>query len=108
MKERDNMENIQEYLNHIANDYDSWMPAINEHQIKMREEFRARISFQPWKKFIKIINGGSVHSFIVVGDQGKFKNGDILKAASWAAPAKNFKRGNILTKDWANVRWTGC
>ena len=47
MKERDNMENIQEYLNHIANDYDSWMPAINEHQIKMREEFRARISFQP-------------------------------------------------------------
>jgi len=60
------------------------------------------------KKYVKIINqynGAqmSSHSFVVIGDQGKFKHGDILKSASWKAPAKNFARGNVLTGDYATI-----
>jgi hypothetical protein len=48
-----------------------------------------------------------VHSFIVLKNDGKFRKGDILKAASWAAPATNFVRGNVLDKKYANATWTG-
>ena len=37
----------------------------------------------------------------------KFKAGDILKAASWKAPATNFVRGNLFEKTFDRVRWTG-
>lgn len=40
------------------------------------------------KRYIKVIRGGSVHCFI---DR---TNGDVLKAASWSAPARH-SRGNI-------------
>ena len=39
---------------------------------------------------------GSVWAFIVKEDDGKFKKGDILKAAGGNAPAKNSPRGNVL------------
>jgi len=44
-----------------------------------------------------------VHSFV------EKSTGDILKAASWAAPARNFTRGNVyITSSYENrVRWTG-
>jgi len=38
--------------------------------------------------------GGSVHTFVDIN------NGDILKAASWAAPAPNGVRGNIFSDDY--------
>ena len=38
--------------------------------------------------------GGSVHTFVDIN------NGDILKAASWAAPAPNGVRGNIFSEDY--------
>ena len=58
------------------------------------------------QKFIKITNGGSVKAFIVKEDNGKFKMGDILKPASWRAPAKNSARGNVLEGGYA-IQWTG-
>jgi hypothetical protein len=36
------------------------------------------------------------------------KEGDILKCASWKAPALNFIRGNILEGNYGNCRWTGA
>ena len=50
------------------------------------------------KKYLRIVKsmpGGSrsVHSFVEVA------TGDIWKAASWKAPAKNFPRGNIYNDD---------
>jgi hypothetical protein len=44
----------------------------------------------------------SCHSFV------ELNTGDIWKAASWNAPAKNFPRGNVTTKDYGTIRWTGC
>jgi len=42
----------------------------------------------------------------MVTDYGKFKMGDILKPASWRAPAKNSARGNVLEGGYA-IQWTG-
>lgn len=55
-----------------------------------RNEYRIRDSFtfKIGKRYAKVIRGGSVHCFV---DR---ENGDVLKAASWNAPAKH-ARGNI-------------
>lgn len=50
-----------------------------------------KFSFSQGKRFIKVIRGDSVHCFI---DRD---TGDVLKAASWKAPAKH-ARGNINDK----------
>ena len=54
------------------------------------------------RKYYKLIgsNGGgtqeSVKGFIVKEDERKFSRGDMLKAAGWKAPARNFSRGNVF------------
>ena len=63
------------------------------------------------KKYIKITktlgpNQRSVWGFIVKEDGPKFRKGDILKAASWQAPALNSPRGNILDGGYT-IKWTG-
>jgi len=47
-----------------------------------------------------------VHSFIVKKAFKHFKVGDVLKAASWAAPALNQPRGNVLDGNY-HMQWTG-
>ena len=58
------------------------------------------------KKFIKIVHDTGVFAFVMKEDSGRFKKGDILKAASWRAPALNSPRGNVLTGNYA-IQWTG-
>jgi hypothetical protein len=43
----------------------------------------------------------------MLADDKKFKFGDILKSASWRAPARNFARANVLKRDYSNIRWCG-
>ena len=74
------------------------------------------VEFDKGSKFIKVIVGHSTdgvrdpsrssHSFIVLKSD-KFQYGDILKSASWRAPAKNFARGNVLKKDYGTISWCG-
>lgn len=106
---------IAAYLDHIVADYARWsnMSAAKDDVTKkireqMFQEFKTKIRIDEGSKFIKVVSNGGAHSFIVKQDTGKFKRGDILKAASWRAPAKNFSRGNVLTGNFSNVRWTGC
>ena len=51
--------------------------------------------------------GGSVWGFVVnTENDKKFKKGDILKAAGYAAPARNKARGNIVDGGYT-INWTG-
>ena len=66
------------------------------------------IEFEPGSKYVKVVkisSGGSrsVHSFVEIS------NGNIWKAASWKAPAKNFARGNVYYDNtYLNrLQWTG-
>lgn len=73
---------------------------------RMFNEYKDGFKTIVGQKFIKITNGNGVKAFIVKQDDGKFKMGDILKPASWRAPAKNSARGNVLEGGYA-IQWTG-
>ena len=103
-------EMIEAYTNHIKADYLTFFRESCDFEVKasMVKDFNESIKVLPGKSYIKIAAHGSVHSFIVKADGGKFKAGDILKPASWNAPAKNFPRGNVITGDYANIAWTSA
>ena len=109
------------YKTKIGEDYENWtlgsralLSADNiEKRIRKNGvvEFKNGISYKCGSKYIKVTknlgNQTSVHSFIVnTYDDKKFNYGDILKAASWKAPARNFSRGNIFEE--YKVKWTGA
>ena len=73
---------------------------------RMFNEYKDGFKSIVGQKFIKITNGNGVKAFIVKEDNGKFTRGDILKPASWRAPAKNSARGNVLEGGYA-IQWTG-
>lgn len=126
-------EAMDAYLDHIRANYKSWrreslskffetnninwrrkaeldQEIQDDEQIK---EFCDGLVIEPGSKYLKVVSGRagggrSVHSFVCLKDSGKFKKGDILKAASWAAPARNFARGNVLEGNFGSVTWTGA
>ena len=58
------------------------------------------------KKYIKIVQDTGVFAFVMKEDSGRFKKGDILKAAGYNKPALNSARGNVLSGNYA-IQWTG-
>ena len=58
------------------------------------------------KKYIKIVQDTGVFAFVMKEDSGRFKKGDILKAAGYNKPTLNAARGNVLTGNY-NIQWTG-
>jgi hypothetical protein len=68
---------------------------------------RFGIEFEEGSKYVKVVSlswgSRSVHSFV------EKKTGDIWRAASWKAPARNFSRGNVFdSKSYLpRVSWTG-
>jgi hypothetical protein len=103
---------IAAYMLKIAENYKSVRYvglASDETTQKMNKQFEESLNFSEGKSYIRIMKETSVHSFIVKEDGPKFKKGDILKAASYSAPAKNFTRGNIFNPEsFENVSWTGA
>jgi hypothetical protein len=94
------------YADHLIKDYNRWNK-------NAASDGKYDVWFERGRKFIKVVKSSwgsrSVHSFICIQPHGKFQFGDILKAASWAAPAKNFARGNVLeSSSYNNHRWTGA
>ena len=84
----------------MIEDYNNFMPDNKS----MCDEYAEKLTISYGKKYIKILSGGSAWGFINLANP-KFKKGDILKAASWNAPALNAPRGNLF-EDYV-VQWTG-
>ena len=78
----------------------------------MNEQYIKGFELIDGKKFIKVVGRGSAKAFIVKksgtvsGKYGGFEEGDILKANTWTAPAKNGARGNVLKGNY-KIQWTG-
>lgn len=111
---------ITSYLETIKSDYSTSMmrgektDSMKSVCEKMIKEFCEGIHFTVGQKYIRVVTSNghqrSVHSFIVnTYEDNKFQFGDILKAAGWATPARNFRRGNVFeTQSYQNVSWTGA
>jgi hypothetical protein len=99
---------LTSYAECIINDYKAPGWEQDETRKKMVEEFIKSVRVDVGSKYIKVVTGNSVHSFIVIKAAGKFKRGDVLKPATWNAPAKNFARGNVLDGNFERIRWTGA
>jgi len=103
---------LNDYRNVLVNDFKRFFNGRYEsndpYVVNRIAEFENEIRFEEGRKFIKVISGSSVHSFIVKNAFDRFNEGDILKAASWAAPAKNFARGNIINRVYGSVSWAGA
>ena len=115
---------IEKVLEAMREDYKRWSNwsssyKSNPHSDKkimneMIENFCNGLRVEENRRYWKIIStsggGGStsVNGFIVKAGDKKFREGDMLKAAGWAAPARNFARGNVLDgTGFNNARWTG-
>ena len=114
---------IEKVLEAMREDYKRWSNRCAGHEssahyfrikTEMEENYCNGLRVEENRRYWKIIatNGGgsstSVAGFIVKAGDKKFREGDMLKAAGWAAPARNFARGNVLDgTGFVNARWTG-
>ena len=114
---------IEKVLEAMREDYKRWSNRCARHDSyahqsdvknEMEENYCNGLEVTEGSRYWKIIstNGAgssrSVNGFIVKAGDKKFREGDMLKAAGWAAPARNFARGNVLDGRGVNeVRWTG-
>ena len=100
---------LDNLIDRIVEDYSRYTKDFNHSRL---DQFHAGLTISEGQKYIKIIKGDtaddqtSVWGFVVKEDTPKFKRGDILKPASWASPATNKARGNILSDDY-KIMWTG-
>ena len=114
---------IEKVLEAMREDYKRWSDRCAAHESsahyskiknEMEENYCNGLRVEENRRYWKITstNGSgtqsSVSGFIVKAGDKKFREGDMLKAAGWAAPARNFARGNVLDGRGVNeVRWTG-
>jgi hypothetical protein len=114
---------IEKVLEAMREDYKRWSNNCARHEssahyskikTEMEESYCNGLEVQENRRYWKITstNGSgtqrSVSGFIVKAGDKKFREGDMLKPAGWAAPARNFARGNVLDgTGLGNAHWTG-
>ena len=109
---------MDDLLDHMRENYVKWSRSgpdgSTDIKTEMEEDYADGLVYEYGSKYIKVISGkrnqNSVCLFVVNTDRDKkFRFGDILKPAGWAAPARNFARGNVFEEDGFNrVQWTGA
>jgi len=106
--EGDVIDGVKVMMDAMIDDYTNFMnPDASETKKRMNKEFVDGLAYTVGKKYIKVTGGGGVKAFVVnVDNDKKFKLGDVLLAAGWNAPARNFARGNVLDGGY-NIAWTG-
>ena len=109
-----------------AHDMDIALTMFADHLIAKAPYSKPNVTFERGSKFMRVVksdtgapwgreNGSSrsAYAFIVMFDHAdnrgyRWMVGDILKPASWKAPAKNFSRGNVLNpKSYQNFSYYG-
>ena len=102
------LDGISKMKSAMIEDYESFMPPTNSDiTAKMNKEYVNSFEVKYGRKYIKILSNRSATAFIVGTDEDKkFKKGDILMSASYAAPARNSARGNVLEGNYP-INWTG-
>jgi hypothetical protein len=98
------LQSVENYVKHLQDNYNS-------------QPYNSGLEFvyEVGRKYVHVImrHGHlsgyqrSSHSWVMLADDKKFKVGDILKSASWKAPARNFSRGNVLCGGYNHIRWSG-
>ena len=96
-----------DYCKFVANSL-SQIDSDYNRQKECIRKFNSELQFKIGKKYIKFTSGNSVWGFVMLENDDKFMRGDILKPASFNAPARNFARGNILNGDFGRTQWTGA
>lgn len=103
-------EGIQIMIEGAKEDYKTWSSyskdGISSYSQKQLDDWNNLMKVSKGKKYIKVIRENSVFAFIVQEDFKHFKKGDVLKPASYQAPALNQPRGNVLSGNY-EIRWTG-
>ena len=79
---------------------------LTGYSLEQVEQWDNKTKVTEGKKYIKIVQDTGVFAFVMKEDSGRFKKGDILKAAGYNKPALNSPRGNVLTGNYA-IQWTG-
>ena len=108
---------IEKVLEAMKEDYKRWSDRCADGERRaintsMYEEYCDGLEVTEGSRYWKITgksgSSRSVKGFIAKAGDKKFREGDMLKAAGWAAPARNFARGNVLDETgFENARWTG-
>ena len=104
-------EGIKNMMNTAKMDYEMWSMRsdkgiLSDYSKREIDEWDSKVKVMQGKKFIKVIKENGVFAFVMKEDSGRFKKGDVLKPASWRAPALNQARGNVLRGNYP-IEWTG-
>ena len=93
---------LDAYATALTENYKSWSGHGADRVFDARDY---SVAFETGKKYIRVVrnyrSSRSVLAFIEI------TTGDIYKAASWKAPAKNV-RGNVINLNPNVVQWTGA